>query len=101
VAFYYNRTKTQIVILIVSQLAENFTKINSKYIMKCVNMNQKKIVEFKIAGKTVNKINFDIIPENNNYLNNFEENYWEKIFSFSNYVFFIFTRKKVLYVQGL
>jgi hypothetical protein len=33
VAFYNNRPKTQIVIAIVSKLAENFNKNNSKYIM--------------------------------------------------------------------
>jgi hypothetical protein len=92
VVFYNNRTKTQIVIVIVSELAEKFTKNNSKYIMKFVKMNQKKnrrIQDFLhhfFAGKTENKINFDIIPENNSNLNNFKESYWEKTFSFPNYV---------------
>jgi hypothetical protein len=62
VAFYNNRTKTQIVIVIVSKLAENFTKNNSKNIMKCVKMNQTKnrrIQDFLhhfFAGETENNI---------------------------------------------
>jgi hypothetical protein len=39
--FYNNRPKTQIVIVIVSKLAENFTKNKSKYIMKCVILSLK------------------------------------------------------------
>jgi hypothetical protein len=35
VEFYINRPKTQIVIVDVSKLPENFTKNNSKYIIKC------------------------------------------------------------------
>jgi hypothetical protein len=44
--FYNNRPKTQILIMIVSKLAENFTKNNSKYIMKCVilSLNKQKII---------------------------------------------------------
>jgi hypothetical protein len=34
VEFYNKGTKTQILIVIVTKLAENFTKNNSKYIMK-------------------------------------------------------------------
>jgi hypothetical protein len=41
VSFYNNRSKTQIVIVDVSKLAENFTKNNSKYIMKCVIISLK------------------------------------------------------------
>jgi hypothetical protein len=41
VEFYNNRPKTQIVIMIVSKLAKNFTKNNSKYIMKCVILSLK------------------------------------------------------------
>jgi hypothetical protein len=41
-----NRPKTQIVIVIVSKLAENFTKNNSKYIMKCVILSLKNKILF-------------------------------------------------------
>jgi hypothetical protein len=36
VEFYNNRPKTQILIVMVSKLDANFTKNNSKYIIKCV-----------------------------------------------------------------
>jgi hypothetical protein len=41
VEFYNNRPKTQIVIVDVSKSAENYTKNNLKYIMKCVLLSLK------------------------------------------------------------
>jgi hypothetical protein len=53
-------------------------------------INQKKIRRIQdflhhFAGETENKINFN--TKNNSNSNNFKENYWEKIFSFRNYVY--------------
>jgi hypothetical protein len=56
VEFYNNRPKTQIVIVDVSKFAENFTKNNSKYIMKCVILSLKKQSLFGLLTRFLRKL---------------------------------------------
>jgi hypothetical protein len=61
VEFYNKRLKTEIVIVIVSKLAENFTKYNSKYTIFSTTF---------FSAETQNKITFHINTKKNSNYNN-------------------------------